>query len=291
MNIKDLLKKVRQIELKTKGLSEETFSGQYKTLYKGRGMSFSEVRPYQYGDDIRNIDWNVTARMNEPHIKVFDAERERTFMILIDLSASSMFGTTAENKREFMAEVAATLAFSAKANNDKVGALFFATKVEYYLPPQKGRKHILHMIRQTLSLEVKNTNTNLNAPLKYLTNLINRRCTAFLLSDFIATDYSSTLKIAAKRHDVIGIHIYDPRELELPDMGILPMVDAETGQLRWIDTSATAVRETYTKRFTQNLEQFHSSFRKFGADSLSICTEESFVKELIKFFRGRGIIR
>lgn len=290
MTIQELLKKVKRVEIKTKGLSQETFSGRYKTRYKGRGMSFSEVRQYQYGDDIRNIDWNVTARTNEPYVKVFDAERELTFMLLIDISASSLFGTTLENKREFMAEIAATLAFSAMTNNDKVGAVFFSDKVEYYMPPKKGQKHILHLIRQMLYLKAEHNNTDLNVPLKYLNNLVKKRCTAFILSDFVTQkSYEKNLKIAAKRHDVVGVHVYDPCELEIPDMGILPMVDAESGALRWVDTSASHIRDEYTKRFTKNMEYFKGKFGQCGADSLSICTKESFAKELIKFFRARGI--
>jgi uncharacterized protein (DUF58 family) len=287
LTIKDILGKVRKIELKTKGLSSMEFSGSYKTAFKGRGMSFSEVRLYQYGDDVRNIDWNVTARTGEPHIKVFEEEREQTFMLLIDVSGSAFFGTNVQTKNEFIAEVAATLAFSAISNNDKVGVIFFSNKIEKYLAPKKGHNHILRIIRDLLFLEPKEKGTDVGLALKYLTNLVKRRCTTFLISDFLSKDYENALKVAANRHDVVGIHIYDIREAELPDVGLLPVADAEGGTIKWVDTGSAAVRENYKKRFEENKSFFMNTFNKMGADTLSMATGDSYVKALRQFFKER----
>ena len=287
LTIKDILGKVRKIELKTKGLSSMEFSGSYKTAFKGRGMSFSEVRVYQYGDDVRNIDWNVTARTGEPHIKVFDEEREQTFMLMIDVSGSAFFGTNVQTKNEFIAEVAATLAFSAISNNDKVGVIFFSNKIEKYLAPKKGHNHILRIIRDLLFLQPKEKGTDIGLALKYLTNLIKRRCTTFILSDFMNRDYENSLKVAANRHDIVGIHIYDIRETELPDVGLLPVVDAEGGSLKWVDTGSAAVRENYKRRFEENLTFFTNTFNKMGADTLSMATGDSYAKALRQFFKER----
>lgn len=287
MTVKELLKKVRKIEIKTKGLSNQIFSGAYKTTFKGRGMSFSEVREYQYGDDVRNIDWNVTARTNEPHVKVFEEERELTFMLLIDVSGSAFFGTTAQTKQEFATEVAATLAFSAAANNDKVGAILFSDKVEKFLPPKKGKPHILRIIREILYAKPQNKATNITSALKYLNGIISKRCTTFILSDFMTDDYTNGLKVAANRHDVIGVHIYDPIEVNLPNVGLLPVTDAESGQVRWIDTNSKAVREQYHQHYQSNFDEFKSTFLRTGADVLSIGTDQSYIKSLMKFFKER----
>lgn len=287
LTIKDILGKVRKIELKTKGLSSMEFSGSYKTAFKGRGMSFSEVRVYQYGDDVRNIDWNVTARTGEPHIKVFEEEREQTFMLMIDVSGSSFFGTNVQTKNEFIAEIAATLAFSAISNNDKVGVIFFSDRVEKFLAPKKGHNHILRIIRDLLFFQPKQKGTDIGLALKYLTNLVKRRCTTFILSDFMNRDYENSLKVAANRHDVVGIHIYDIRETELPNVGLLPVIDAEGGNLRWVDSSSAIVREKYKKRFEENLTFFSNTFKKMGADTLSMATGDSYVKALRQFFKER----
>lgn len=285
--IKEILKKVRKIELKTKGLSSMVFSGTYKTNFKGRGMSFSEVRSYQYGDDVRNIDWNVTARMNEPHVKIFEEERELTFMLLIDVSGSAFFGANVQSKNEFVAELASTLAFSAIANNDKVGVIFFSDKVEKYLPPKKGQNHTLRIIRELLYLKPESQETNIGLAMKYLTNLIKRRCTAFVISDFMSQDYANSLKVAASRHDIIGIHVYDKREMSIPNVGLLPVVDAESGEMQWVDTSSEAVRKRYQEHFQGNLQFFKDTFNRLGADTMSIATHESYLKALQKFFKER----
>jgi len=287
LTIREILKKVRKIELKTKGLSSMEFSGSYKTTFKGRGMSFSEVREYQYGDDVRNIDWNVTARSGSPHVKVFEEEREQTFMLLIDVSGSAYFGANVQTKNEFMAEVAATLAFSAVSNNDKVGIIFFSDHIEKYLAPKKGQNHILRIIRELLFLKPKSNGTNIGQALKYLTNLVKRRCTAFLLSDFMSKDYEDSLKVAASRHDIVGIHIYDIRETELPDVGLLPVVDAEGGTMQWVDTGSAIVRENYKNRFLENLKYFDDTFSRMGADTMSMATHDSYAKVLRKFFKER----
>lgn len=287
LSITDLLKKVRKIELKTRGLSNQVFSGSYKTRFKGRGMSFSEVRPYQYGDDVRNIDWNVTARTNEPHVKVFEEERELTFMLLIDVSGSAYFGSSQQYKLEVATEIAATLAFSASVNNDKVGAIFFSDKVEKFIPPKKGKPHILRILRDMLYLEPQQVTTNLEAPLKYLTNIITKRCTAFILSDFMTQDYEKAIRLAANRHDVIGLHLYDPLEKNLPNVGLLPVLDAETGKTRWIDTSSKALREAYEDNYQHNLHYFKTTFLRNNADVLSISTGQPYLTPLMKFFKER----
>lgn len=287
MNINELLKKVRKIEIKTRGLSNQVFSGAYKTRFKGRGMSFSEVREYQYGDDVRNIDWNVTARTNEPYVKVFEEERELTFMLLIDVSGSSFFGTSKQSKMEIATEIAATLAFSANANNDKVGAIFFSDKVEQFIAPKKGKPHILRILRDMLNAKPTNAKTNLNEPLKYLTNIVTKRCTAFVLSDFMCQGYENAIKLAANRHDTIGIHLYDPVEVELPNVGLLPMVDAETGKTTWVDTSSALVRSKYNKSYADNVNYFKQTFLRNGADVVSLASNEPYLPSLIKFFKER----
>ncbi|CAA6804268.1 MAG: hypothetical protein PA3071 [uncultured Aureispira sp.] len=287
MTITELLKKVRKIELKTRGLSNQVFSGTYKTRFKGRGMSFSEVRQYQYGDDVRNIDWNVTARTNEPYVKVFEEERELTFMLLIDVSGSSFFGTTQKSKMEIATEIAATLAFSASVNNDKVGAIFFSDKVEKFIPPKKGKPHIMRILRDMIYAKPSQAKTNLSEPLKYLTNIITKRCTAFVLSDFMCQDYHNAIKLAANRHDTIGIHLYDPLEVSMPNVGLLPTIDAETGQSKWIDTASKTVRDQYNQWYQGNFEYFKKTFVRNNADVMSVATNEAYLSILIKFFKER----
>lgn len=288
MDTTELLKKVRKIEIKTKGLSKQIFSGEYHSAFKGRGMSFSEVRDYQYGDDVRNIDWNVTARTGSPHVKVFEEERELTVMLLIDVSKSSFFGSVKQTKNEINAEIAAVLAFSALNNNDKVGVLFFSNKIEKYIPPKKGKQHVLRIIREIINLEPEEHGTNVGMALEYLNNLIKKRCICFVLSDFLAKGYEAPLKIAKRRHDVVGIHIIDPREETLPNVGLIRAVDAETGDTRWIDSSSKSVRTNYTNWFNSHLGYFKNTFLKTGADSVTIRTNESYVNKLLEFFKRRS---
>ncbi len=288
MDTTELLKKVRKIEIKTKGLSKQIFSGEYHSAFKGRGMSFSEVRDYQYGDDVRNIDWNVTARTGSPHVKVFEEERELTVMLLIDVSKSSFFGSVKQTKNEINAEIAAVLAFSALNNNDKVGVLFFSNKIEKYLPPKKGKQHVLRIIRELINLEPEENGTNLGMALEYLNNLIKKRCICFVLSDFLAKGYEAPLKIAKRRHDVVGIHIIDPREEVLPNVGLIRAVDSETGETRWIDSSSKSVRANYSNWFDSHMDYFKKTFLKTGADSVTIRTNESYVNRLLEFFKRRS---
>lgn len=288
MDTTELLKKVRKIEIKTKGLSKQIFSGEYHSAFKGRGMSFSEVRDYQYGDDVRNIDWNVTARTGSPHVKVFEEERELTVMLLIDVSKSSFFGSVKQTKNEINAEIAAVLAFSALNNNDKVGVLFFSDKIEKYLPPKKGKQHVLRIIRELINLEPEDNGTNIGMALEYLNNLIKKRCICFVLSDFLAKGYEAPLKIAKRRHDVVGIHIIDPREEVLPNVGLIRAIDSETGDVRWIDSSSKSVRANYSKWFNSHMDYFKNTFLKTGADSVTIRTNESYVNKLLGFFKRRS---
>ncbi len=288
MDTTELLKKVRKIEIKTKGLSKHIFSGEYHSAFKGRGMSFSEVREYQYGDDVRNIDWNVTARTSNPHIKIFEEERELTVVLLIDVSQSSFFGTSNQTKDEMLIELSAVLSFSAIQNNDKVGVIFFSDVIEKFIPPKKGKQHILRIIRELIDFEPKQTGTNLSAALEYFNNLIKKRSICFILSDFMASDYETPLRIAARRHDLVGIHIIDPREENLPNVGLIQAIDAETGSVQWIDTSSRKVRNQYENWFIQNHDYFRSAFLKSGADVLNIRTNESYEKALHQFFMKRS---
>ncbi len=288
METSELLKKVRKIEIKTRGLSRHIFSGEYHSAFKGRGMSFSEVRDYQYGDDVRNIDWNVTARTGDPHIKIFEEERELTVMLVIDLSGSSFFGTTNQMKNELLTELTAVLAFSAINNNDKVGVLFFTDRIEKFIPPKKGKQHILRIIRELLNFEPEGKGTDLGMAMEYLNNLIKKRSITFVLSDFMSVGYETPLRIAARRHDVIGMHLYDLREAELPNVGLIRAVDAETGKVGWIDTAIPEVREAYAKNFNRNLDYFKNAFRKTGADTVSIRTDEKYVNTLLRFFKKRA---
>jgi len=283
----ELLKKVRKIEIKTRGLSRQIFAGEYHSAYKGRGMAFSEVREYQYGDDIRSIDWNVTARFNHPYIKVFEEERELTVMLLIDASGSREFGSQAMLKKNMITEIAAVLAFSAIHNNDKIGVIFFTNKVEKYISPQKGRKHILHVIRELINFQPENKNTDLSEPLRYLTNVIKKRCTAFILSDFIVPDFEKPLRIASSKHDIAALEIYDKRETGIPDVGMLKLIDAESGYEKIIDTSNKRVRDMYTDWWDKKHQKALEVFSKCGVDTTMIGTDEDYVKPLIKLFKLR----
>lgn len=289
MDTSDILKKVRQIEIKTKGLSNNIFAGEYHSAFKGRGMAFSEVREYQYGDDIRDIEWNVTARFNKPYVKVFEEERELTVMLLIDVSGSLDFGTLNQTKREMVTEIAATLAFSAIQNNDKIGVIFFSDKVEKFIPPQKGRKHILYIIRELLDFKPESTRTDIGFALQYLTQAIKRRCTAFLISDFIdKNDFCQSLSIANRKHDVVAIQVYDRRVAELPDIGLVKMRDAETGHEMVVDTSSRKVRE-FQFRWWSNLNlRLKDTFSRSNVDSVSIRTDQDYVSSLMTLFAQRG---
>ena len=289
METSELLKKVRRIEIKTRGLSRNIFAGQYHSAFKGRGMAFSEVREYQYGDDIRDIDWNVTARYVRPYVKVFEEERELTVMLLIDVSGSRDFGSVNVMKKEVITEIAATLAFSAIQNNDKIGVVFFSYKIEKLIPHQKGKKHILYVIRELIDFQPDKKQTNIAQALKYLTNAIKKRCTAFLISDFIDKDgFKDALTIANRKHDVVAIQVYDRRETELPAVGLMKIKDAETGQERWIDSSSTRVRAAYKEWWDRRQAAMSDSFKKCRVDSVSIRTEDDYVKALIALFDKRN---
>ena len=289
MDTSDILKKVRQIEIKTKGLSNNIFAGEYHSAFKGRGMAFSEVREYQYGDDIRDIEWNVTARFNKPYVKVFEEERELTVMLLIDVSGSLDFGTMRQTKREMVTEIAATLAFSAIQNNDKIGVIFFSDKVEKFIPPQKGRKHILYIIRELLDFEPESTRTDVGFALQYLTQAIKRRCTAFLISDFIdRNNFCQSLSIANRKHDVVAIQVYDKRVAELPDIGLVKMLDAETGHEMVVDTGSRKVREAQYRWWSNLNLRLKDTFNRSNVDSVSICTDQDYVSSLMTLFAQRG---
>lgn len=288
METTELLKKVRHIEIKARGLSRNIFAGEYHSAFKGRGMAFSEVREYQYGDDMRDIDWNVTARYNRPYIKVFEEERELTVMLLIDVSKSLGFGSQSLLKRDMVAEIAATLAFSAIQNNDKIGVIFFTDKVEKFIPPKKGKKHILYIIREILGFKPENNATDLNVALRYMTNAIKKRCTAFLISDFIDTgDYKQALRIAAKKHDVAAIQVYDKLSTQLYPVGLMKVRDPETGEERWINTSSKKVRDRYHSWWNELQMTMTNAFRQSGVDSISVSTESDYVKLLLQLFKQR----
>ncbi len=289
METTDLLKKVRRIEIKTRGLSRNIFAGEYHSAFKGRGMAFSEVREYSYGDDMRDIDWNVTARYNKPYVKVFEEERELTVMLLIDVSESLGFGTSTMIKRNMLAEIAATLAFSAIQNNDKIGVIFFSDKIEKFVPPKKGRKHILYIIREILSFEPENNQTDISMALRYLTNAIKKRCTAFLLSDFIDTsDYKQALKIANRKHDLVSVQVYDKMSTELNPLGLMKVKDPETGNEQWIDTSSKKVQTTYRKWWYTQQTYMNAAFKQSGVDSISVSTDDDYVRSLLMLFQKRG---
>ncbi|MBD0779429.1 DUF58 domain-containing protein [Maribacter sp. ANRC-HE7] len=288
MDTKDLLKKVRKIEIKTRRLSDHIFGGEYHSTFKGRGMTFSEVRQYQFGDDVRNIDWNVTARYNEPYIKVFEEERELTMMLMVDVSGSEFFGTTNQFKKEIITEISATLAFSAMQNNDKVGLLLFSDEVELYIPPKKGKSHVLRIIRELLEFKPKSNKTNIAEALKYLTNVMKKKAIVFVLSDFIDDDYVKTLKITGNKHDVTGIRIYDEREENIPNLGMVQMEDAETGKLQLVNTQSKSVRMAYGEHHRQRVKYFKESFTKSGCGVLNCRVDESYVKKLLGYFKRRG---
>lgn len=287
MDTKELLKKVRRIEIKTRGLSKQIFSGEYHSAFKGKGMSFSEVREYQYGDDVRNIDWNVTARTGAPHVKIFEEERELTVMLLIDLSGSSFFGTQHAMKRDIMLEISALLAFSAINNNDKVGAIIFTDRIEQFIPPKKGKQHILFIIRELLNIEPKGKGTNLALALQYFTNAIKKRSICFLLSDFQDASYLKPLRVASRKHDVVGIRVFDEMEMALPGLGLVPAIDLETGKEVLIDTNTKAYREHFSKFRRDELNYLEQSFRTTRADLVTIPTDGDYIKVLINFFQKR----
>ncbi len=289
----DLLKKVRKIEIKTRALSHQVFAGEYHSAFKGRGMAFSEVREYQWGDDVRNMDWNVTARLRAPYVKVFEEERELTVMLLIDVSRSGMFGTDTMTKRELIAEIAAVLSFSAILNNDKVGALFFSDHVEEFIPPKKGRSHLLHIIREIIELKPTSDGTDISEALRFLTNAMKKKCTAFLLSDLLDVDaegnpkYEDAMKVAVNRHDLSVMKIYDPREVEIPDVGLVHIKDSESGESGWINTSSRKVRSHYAEWFRTVSQKETGLFNKYQIDSIDIATGQDYVKRLLTFFNRK----
>lgn len=287
MDTSEILKKVRQLEIKTKGLTNHIFAGEYHSAFKGRGMSFSEVRDYHFGDDVRAIDWNVTARFNHPFVKVFEEERELTVMLLVDVSESESFGTAKQSKRSLVTELCAVLAFSAIKNNDKVGVIFFSDGMEKYIPPKKGKSHILFIIRELLSFTPKRKGTNISETLRFFNNATKKRSIVFLLSDFFSANYQDALNIASKRHDVVGVQVYDPRDKDLPPVGMIKMTDGETGASQWVDTSDKNVRSYYTQQFQQHAQYCRNAFIKSGAELISIRTDEDYVKALQTFFLNR----
>ena len=289
MDTKEILKKVRKIGIKTRRLSDHIFSGEYHTSFKGRGMTFSEVRQYQYGDDVRAIDWNVTARYNEPFVKVFEEERELTVMLLIDVSNSLDFGTVKQLKKDMVTEIAATLAFSAIQNNDKIGVIFFSDRIEKFIPPKKGRKHILYIIRELLDFKPESKRTDIKIAVEYLTNVIKKRCTTFMISDFIdENDFRNALTIANRKHDIVAIQVYDRRMAELPDVGLMKVRDAETGHEQWIDTSSRALRRAHNDWWIQRQGVLNETFTKSNVDSVSIRTDQDYVKSLLNLFAKRN---
>ena len=288
----DILKQVRRIEIKTRGLSNDIFAGKYHSAFKGRGMAFSEVREYRVGDDVRDIDWNVTARSRQPHIKIYEEERELTMMLLVDVSASRMFGSTDRLKKNIITEIAAVLAFSAAQNNDKVGCIFFSDRVEKFIPPKKGRAHVLMIIKELISFMPENNGTDISEGLRYLTNILKKRSTAFVLSDFMDTAdgharFEDALKIASGKHDMVGIRVYDRREQQLPDVGILELKDAETGEKVWVDTASRAVRDAYARNWEQTSALIDSSLKRCRVDNVKIATGEDYVTSLMKLFKRR----
>lgn len=287
METTELLKKVRKIEIKTRGLSNQIFSGEYHSAFKGRGMTFSEVREYQPGDDIRAIDWNVTARFNHPYVKVFEEEREMTVMLLVDISASGNFGSQKQFKQELITELCAVLAFSSIQNNDKIGVIFFTDKIEKFIPPKKGKSHVLRIIRDLIEFEPENKKTNVQLALKYLTNVIKKRSIAFVISDFMSPDFSDSLKIANKKHDVVALRIFDKREQELPNIGLVKMMDNETGEFKWVDTSDKNVRNTFYVNSKKQDDYIKYLFNKSGVDVAYINTAESYVTPLTNLFKRR----
>ena len=288
MEATELIKRVRKIEIKTKGLSQHIFAGEYHSAFKGKGIAFSEVREYQYGDDIRNVDWNVTARFNHPYIKVFEEERELTVMLLVDVSGSRFFGTRSQLKMNVITEISAVLSFSAIQNNDKVGVILFSDKIEKFIPPKKGKQHILRIIRELLDFRPENRKTSVTEALRFLSNAIKKRSIVFLISDFMDYNFEDALRIAAKRHDLVGLRIYDTRETELPDIGLINIVDAETGKELLVDTSSSYIRNSYRNSWEKRSEDLSEIFMKLGVDAVSISTEEDYVRPLINLFKKRA---
>ena len=288
MDTKELLKKVRKIEIKTRRLSDHIFSGEYHTSFKGRGMTFSEVRQYQFGDDVRAIDWNVTARYNEPYIKVFEEERELTMMLMVDCSGSQSFGTQNQLKSEVITEIAATMAFSATQNNDKIGLILFSDQIELYIPPKKGKSHVLRIIRELIEFQPKSQKTDLSQALKFLSGVQKKKAIVFLISDFMTSDYEQTLKIAGKKHDVTGIRVYDHREETIPNLGMVTMEDAETGEITVVNTNSKAVRLEYEKNYQENVKYFKETFSRCGSGTVNARVDESYVMKLLGYFKSRG---
>ena len=288
MNTKELLKKVRKIEIKTRKLSNNIFGGEYHSAFKGRGMTFSEVRKYQYGDDVRTIDWNVTARYREPYVKVFEEERELTLMLLVDISGSSNFGTRTKLKNEILTEIAATLAFSALNNNDKVGLVLFSNKIELFIPPKKGKIHILRIIREVLNYESTSLKTNISKALEFLSQVQKKKAIIFFLSDFIDSDYSKSVQLLSKKHDLTGVRIFDLFEKELKKSGLLFVNDAETGRKLWINSSSKKVRESYNLSYRKNADYFKNTFLKNGAGAIALSTNDEYVKTLLNYFKNRA---
>ncbi len=288
METKEILKKVRKIEIKTRRLSDHIFSGEYHSSFKGRGMTFSEVREYQFGDDIRNIDWNVTARYNQPFIKVFEEERELTMMLVVDISGSEFFGTQSQFKKDTLTEIAATLAFSAIQNNDKVGLILFTDSVELFIPPKKGKSHVLRIIRELIEFQPKSKKTNIDEALRYLSNVMKKKAIVFVLSDFMDMSYEQTLKIVGKKHDVTGVRIYDKHDVSLPNLGLVPMLDAESGTTTLINTKSKKVRTAYQVHYEANKSFYETTFSKSGAGVIHTRVDESYVKKLLGYFKQKG---
>ena len=288
METKELLKKVRKIEIKTRRLSNNIFGGEYHSAFKGRGMTFSEVRSYQFGDDVRTIDWNVTARYNEPFVKVFEEERELTLMLIVDVSSSALFGTDSALKKNILTEISATLAFSALQNNDKVGLILFSDQIELYIPPSKGKTHVLRIIRELIEFKPHSKKTDINSALEFLNKVMKKKSIAFLLSDFISSDYEKSLKIVSKKHDLTGIKVYDKLEEFIPNLGLVQMFDQELGEIKLIDTSSSKIRKNYKNQMFMNFKKFNDVFTRNGAGTISCRTDESYIKKLLNYFKNRG---
>ena len=288
MDTKEILKKVRKIEIKTRRLSDHIFSGEYHSSFKGRGMTFSEVRQYQYGDDIRSIDWNVTARYNEPYVKVFEEERELTMVLMVDVSSSELFGTTQQFKRETITEISATLAFSAIQNNDKVGLLLFSDAIELFIPPKKGKTHVLRIIRELIEFKPKSKKTNIEQALRYLSNVMKKKAIVFVLSDFMDEGYDNALKIVGRKHDVTGIRVYDKYEEDIPKLGMVPMQDAESGKTILVNTNSKQIRTNYKAHYLKTVDYFQNTFTKSGSGVISTRIDESYVKKLLSYFKRKG---
>ena len=288
MDTKEILKKVRKIEIKTRRLSDHIFGGEYHSTFKGRGMTFSEVRQYQFGDDVRTIDWNVTARYNEPYVKVFEEERELTMMLMVDVSGSEMFGTSEQFKKDTVTEIAATLAFSAIQNNDKVGLILFSDQIELFIPPKKGKSHVLRIIRDLIEFKPKSRKTNIAQAFKFLSNVMKKKAIVFMLSDFMDDDYQKTLKIVGNKHDITGIRVFDKHDIEIPNLGMVPMQDAETNQVHLVNTSSKSTRKNYTANALRLVDYYHTTFKRSGAGTIDTRVDESYVKKLLGYFKRKG---